>query len=334
MVVVVGSSEITQKMSEYGQYVFIIGSPRSGTTLLGDLLDLHPQIGRWYEPYFVLEHHFQEMSHDGRTIEDATDEVKSYIFHEFEAYRRKRNCQFVVDKTPRNCFRILFLRQIFPDAKFIHLIRDGRDTTLSIHKEWRKREEILQRKRNVLRGLQVIKEFLDEHEFLEHKIAALYFEIGSPSNLLKGRSHLFYRLRRWKGRIGWGPQFKDWQTVIDTVSILEFNAMQWTKCIEGVLSAKHHLTSRNFLQIRYEDLLGQPKKTLHCIVDFLGTSFSDNFLADLSRLRASNINKWQSAFSHQEKRQIGPIIQSTLQDLGYVEDDSWYNQNQFLDKFL
>jgi hypothetical protein len=35
------------------------------------------------------------------------------------------------DKSPRNCFLIPFLHRVFPDAQFVHIMRDGRDAALS-----------------------------------------------------------------------------------------------------------------------------------------------------------------------------------------------------------
>ena len=37
-----------------------------------------------------------------------------------------------VDKTLLNCFRVRLLNAIFPDAKFVHIIRDGRAVAFSI----------------------------------------------------------------------------------------------------------------------------------------------------------------------------------------------------------
>jgi hypothetical protein len=39
------------------------------------------------------------------------------------------------EKTPRNCFLVGFLYRTFPDASFIHIIRDGRDAALSYSKK-------------------------------------------------------------------------------------------------------------------------------------------------------------------------------------------------------
>lgn len=38
----------------------------------------------------------------------------------------------LVEKNPRHTLRIPFLKAIFPDAKIIHIVRDGRDVTCSL----------------------------------------------------------------------------------------------------------------------------------------------------------------------------------------------------------
>ena len=40
-----------------------------------------------------------------------------------------------VEKTPHNCFLIDYLHRVFPDASFVHIIRDGRDAALSHSKK-------------------------------------------------------------------------------------------------------------------------------------------------------------------------------------------------------
>lgn len=304
--------------------VFIVGSPRSGTTMLGDILDLHPKIGRWYEPIFVLDRYFHNAPNDSRTAADATKQVKEYIVSAFDHYQARRECEIVVDKSPGNSLKVPFLLKIFPEAKFIHVLRDGRDTTLSIHREWRTREKILERGTNFLQGMRVIKNFLDRQQFFEHKLAALNFEVGSLSNIFKGRSHMLYRLRRWNGRIGWGPQFEGWEAVIDKVSTLEFNALQWVKCVEAIIAAGQNLEEGRFLEIRYEEFLKQPQETLERIFDFLEVPFPEDFMSCLPALKASNYGKWKVAFSGEEKALIGPILNPLLIQLGYADSGSWY----------
>lgn len=65
-------------------FVFIVGSPRSGTPIFGELLDKHPHVSQWYEPYFVWDRFFRLALHDERAAEDATDRVSRQIFRDFE----------------------------------------------------------------------------------------------------------------------------------------------------------------------------------------------------------------------------------------------------------
>jgi len=302
---------------------FILGSPRSGTTLLGDILDLHPQIGRWYEPVFVLDRYFADAPNDCRSAEDASYEVKQYVSKAFDDYRRRIGCDIAVGKTPGSSLKIPFLLEIFPDAKLIHIVRDGRDATLSIHREWRKRSSIVESKANVLQAARVLLGFLNRQPFLDHKLAALKFEIGNFSNLFRGRLHMTHRLRRWNGRIGWGPQFEGWQSVIHHISTLEFNALQWAKCVEAVLGEACNLGDEQLIEVRYEDLLDHPNKTLYSLFDFLEIPFPEDFITRIPKLRASNYDKWRGAFSEEEKALIGPILNPLLVQLGYASAD-WY----------
>jgi hypothetical protein len=306
--------------------VFIVGSPRSGTTLLGDILDLHPQIGRWYEPYFVLDYYFRQAPHDDRTAAEATPAVRQYLETAFDYYRRKRHCQIVVDKSPRNSLKIPFLCATFPQARFIHILRDGRDTTLSIHKEWQKRQKILRNNGNFLQAVHTVTEFVARQPLIVHKIAALRFELGDLKDILAGNPQFLHKVR-WGGRIGWGPRFAGWQAVIDQVSTLEFNALQWARCVEAVLAANQYIEADRFMEIRYEALLRQPEETFKQIFDFLAVSFPPDFMKHLPPLSADNFGKWQTAFSSEEKARLGPLLQPLLSQLRYTADDSWYHQN-------
>ncbi|MBW2742316.1 MAG: sulfotransferase, partial [Deltaproteobacteria bacterium] len=120
-------------------FVFIVGSPRSGTTLMGEILDKHSEISQWYEPYFVWDKYFRNAPHDERTKDNATHKVCQKIYKDFLRYKKKRKCAIVVDKSPRNSLKIPFIQKVFPHAHFIHILRDGREVTLSIHKEWVRR---------------------------------------------------------------------------------------------------------------------------------------------------------------------------------------------------
>lgn len=155
--------------------VIVLGGPRSGTTLLFSMLSSHPDVWSLYresEPLFERHFHPARQGWDrGNRLDvtDATPEVVADLRDEFE--RRSTNRQIVaggvasqiyrggrierllwrsgplwspvrpsavrlVEKTPKNCLRVPFLRELFPDASFVVLTRDPRPCIASLIEGW------------------------------------------------------------------------------------------------------------------------------------------------------------------------------------------------------
>ena len=66
---------------------FIVGSPRSGTTILSQVLDRHPEIAQWYEPYFVWNFHLDLKDNDVRGAWEASPKVKGFVRREFRYFK-------------------------------------------------------------------------------------------------------------------------------------------------------------------------------------------------------------------------------------------------------
>src|SRR5690606_25380685 len=69
---------------------------------------------------------------------DASPERKTAAARIYGAYLTVSRCRRVVDKYPELVFRVPYVRALFPDAKFIFLMRDGWDTCNSVG-SWSKR---------------------------------------------------------------------------------------------------------------------------------------------------------------------------------------------------
>lgn len=128
--------------------VFILGTGRSGTTILGIVLSMHRHVGFLNEPKAIwasltnnedlIGSYHRENARYRLEASDATPEIIRGAHRIYGAYLRTTGCQQVVDKYPEMIFRVPFLKAIFPEARFLFLSRDGWDTCASIE-HWSER---------------------------------------------------------------------------------------------------------------------------------------------------------------------------------------------------
>jgi hypothetical protein len=321
-------NEAMKTMSKGRSVAFIVGSPRSGTTILGEILDKHAQICQWYEPYFVWDRYFRDSQDDKREAQDCSPTIRKEIYKDFSRYGSKMGCQLVVDKSPRNSLKIPFILEIFPQGKFIHILRDGRDVTLSIHKEWNRRQNVIKdaardNRFNYLEAAKVMRMWLSRQPFLKDKVRAFWFE--THGHLLNKSKHL-NRLR-WDGIVGWGPRFRDWKEIIQKLSILEFNAYQWLSCVENIQKCWPEIPEENRLEIRYEVFITQPEDILTNILQFLNMKGYGEFFHSLPNLKKNNFDKWRKEFSKDQLNEIHPILTPKLLELRYENRANWHQMS-------
>lgn len=131
--------------------IFILGTGRSGTTILGTVLSLHPSICFLNEPKALWHsiHPEEDLigSYSRRAAryylypEDASKEVIQAAHKLYGYSLAVTHSERILDKYPELIFRLPFIKKIFPDAKFIFLVRNGWDTINSIAR-WSERESI------------------------------------------------------------------------------------------------------------------------------------------------------------------------------------------------
>jgi hypothetical protein len=137
---------------------FIVGVTRSGTTLLRLMLDSHPKLTIPPETHFlpkllrladqpemrpaklarkiskhrrwgdfdISRKEFAQALREQREL-NGTSAARAF----YDLYARKQGKPRWGDKTPGYQIRMLKLRKALPEARFIHVIRDGRDVVLS-----------------------------------------------------------------------------------------------------------------------------------------------------------------------------------------------------------
>jgi len=147
--------------------LFIVGCPRSGTTLLASLLE-RTRYGAPVETHFITKYYkrlkryeplskkdnFQRLVRDiikerpvrqwniNYDIDLLWTKLKKYSYSEIvhlicmERFKRFDKSMWS-DKTPHYILDIQILYKLFPESKFIYIVRDGRDVALSLlKKKW------------------------------------------------------------------------------------------------------------------------------------------------------------------------------------------------------
>jgi hypothetical protein len=143
---------------------FIVGVPRSGTTLLAAILSRHPDVCVTSETHFfrLLHqypggwerlvrgwpttavaflkdlHHFHLLNVDAEEIIAKLNgpcETPGELFLSLgNAYAEKCGKKYWIEKTPDHLLHLAAIRGCFPGSKIIHILRDGRDVALSLSK--------------------------------------------------------------------------------------------------------------------------------------------------------------------------------------------------------
>ncbi len=155
--------------------IVILGASRSGTTLMFRNLAEHPNTWSLYEESypFIYEHYPLDPERGDRVDETPSRETAQAIVGSL--YRAVHNKEIFVDhpllkmiprkvlqrqlnrlykrpplrfveKTPANILRVPLLAQLFPDGRFIYLVRKPEDTISSLMEGWKRWSGMLDRK--------------------------------------------------------------------------------------------------------------------------------------------------------------------------------------------
>ena len=235
--------------------IFIIGCPRSGTTILGEFFEndnkfnyyreidiwekqLHPLLKKifFYGISFILPFTrrsakfsiFSKIIRQGiidslsaiKILPGYDNKIQGHRMNEKdvtpERYRIARSYlnedKVLVVKATLNSVRIPFIKKIFPDAKFIHIIRDGRDVSCS----------------------------------LMNAPSGFFWSYIKPP--------------------GWKKIKKKYKGILRCV-------WQWKTTLDIINEDKKKIPNENFIEIFYEDLVTNPEKTIRVLFEKLDISF-------------------------------------------------------------
>lgn len=283
-------------------YVFVVGCPRSGTTLLQRMLDNHPQLAVANETEFIaaaikgirprrdlpltaelVEHVREFRTRGGRgfdrlglpegALESAAAGARTYpelVEALYSQFAQRRAKEYAGEKTPDYVRHLSLLHTLFPRAKVVHVIRDARDVTLALL-DW-----------------------ADD------------------------------------SRVGYsrGPaRFPLWRT-----SPVATSALWWSWQVECARRDAAALGA-NYTELRYETLVADPETTLRQLVAFLELQFDGQMLAYHLRREArpddprpgesawlpvtARTRHWRTQMSPHDVELIEALVGPLLNDLDY-----------------
>lgn len=119
--------------------IFVVGMPRSGTTLMESILAAHPDVlGAGELHTFPAVHNaalrWSESNGGKPLLEAPIEQLQAWREQYFEGYPTLQDERFVVDKQPLNFRGVGLINGLFPEAAIIHIRRNPVDTGLSIYR--------------------------------------------------------------------------------------------------------------------------------------------------------------------------------------------------------
>ena len=270
--------------------VFILGTGRSGTTILGVVLSMHRDVGFLNEPKALwhavhpdedlVGSYSQSRAKYRLSASDATDDVIQSAHRLYNAYLSVSFARRVVDKYPELIFRIPFVKKIFPDAKFLFLTRNGWDTCHSIV-NWSKRL-----------GVKKDNETHDWWGVNQRKWHLLINEIVMEHNDL---SPYVNEMSAWTQQS-------------------DMAAVEWIVTMREGLSLLKQFPN-DIQHVKYETLCSEPQKTMEKITEFLELDQNDELFFQYVNtvLQPPDV---KNACSLNQKI-VNPFFE-TMRELGYA----------------
>jgi len=276
--------------------IIIVGSPRSGTTLLGSLLAAHARVAYWEEPRTIWSQGNAWRDDDVLDETDLSPVIGNRIDSRFADFLASSGRQRFAEKTPGNTLRLRFIHALYPDSKIIHLIRDGRAVVASM-----------------LRMLEMPPD--------RTRISARLRETPLreiPAQLPLLFRHLAGRMLHGGQRAYWGPRPPGWRNWLNLPKPVML-ARQWRCLVESAQRDVELFPSEQVLQIRYEDLVSEPATWLEKIrrVCELQPDEAAFGTGALQRISNGRVDAWRSDLDSAAIELIDDEVGELLAALGY-----------------
>lgn len=239
--------------------LLIIGAGRSGTNALRNCLTALDGFATWPcdEINPIWRHGNLDWPNDEIPPDRAIPEVRAFIRSAFKKiWRQRGRPEVIVEKTCANTLRVPFVNRVLPEARYIHLVRNGLDVVASAQLRWKGELEV--------------------PGFPYFLAKARYTPlIDLPRYAASAvKSRLRVKLGRQKHLGSWGPRFEGLDDLLDA-PLEEIVARQWVRCATLSASAFAEMPVEKVITVRYERFVSHPAEQLGEILDWFGSSRPD-----------------------------------------------------------
>jgi len=275
--------------------IVVLGAPRSGTTLLAQVLAAHPDVTALREPRLVWRYGNDRLSDQMRPAH-ATPDVIDHIHAGFAAAIAGGGGSRVVEKTPANAVRPDFVDAVFPDARYVHITRNGWGAVPSISAFWQRRGTGFDRR----------------------QVAKLRRRLRE-ARLSQLRHYAPELLRRVIGRRGgrlplYGPRLAGLGDVVEELGHLEAAALQWRACVDSASTFGRALPRDRYIEIGLEALT---EEVIRAVLDLAGLSQSSDVLEAFRGVYDREIASRRVQLTDAERAVVAPYVLPANAWLGY-----------------
>lgn len=276
--------------------IILFGNTRSGTTIVQKVIATHPDVVGWYEPNPIWLYPDPGREHDEFDESDATDRAKRYIRKRFLKYQESNGGRIVMEKTPQNLLRIPYVREIFPEATFLFIVRDPFSFISSVERKW----QLTVTGRGIIRRLKDTP-ILTLHHWVRRYIV----------------QQVHKRILRRKYLAIWGPRYKGIQEDLKAHDQLTVIARQWAVPSRKAEQDMTSFDDGQILRLKYENFVDDPISHLESICKHCGLEMNADMVEKTKGMVKSDRKlKWQR-FDPQRLTIILPEISDQMRQHGY-----------------
>jgi Sulfotransferase family len=297
------SVAINKRTAKVPPPIFVIGAPRSGTTLTAKILDRHSRIFMPGETHFFDDVYarrrelgdLQDAESVRKVLERLTTLYRRYdekpdherierLLQTDDAVEKLTRCASYKEilscfmemqmrfagkmrwgnNVPKDIFHVKDILTFYPDAKFVVCVRDVRDFLLSYKNQWRN----------------IGKEHADRIRSLYHPVVT---------------------------------------------------SLLWMASAKQIMTIQDLVAEENLMMIRYESLVRSPEKVVRQICRFIGEEFeydmlnvdeaNSSFEVTEKGIYSSSVGRWRRRLTNEEIYIAQNITKGSLEKLGYATAD-------------